>query len=134
MNRSNYSRIIREIKDALNDYNLSCDVDYQAPQSDGTLGLFMIWIHEDEWDWDDVNEALGNVMNEESLDWGDQEDDEDVTLLARSLLSTKNFDLAKCRLIDFIKGSKSMVFFAKYLIISSIVISNPLTSKIHIID
>ena len=51
-----------------------------------------------------------------------------------SLLSTKNFDLAKCRLIDFIKGSKSMVFFAKYLIISSIVISNPLTSKIHIID
>ena len=83
MNRSNYCRIIREIKDALNDYNLSCDVDYQAPQSDGTLGLFMIWIHEGEWDWDDVNEALGDVMNEESLDWGDQEDDEDVTLLAR---------------------------------------------------
>ena len=30
-----------------------------------------------------------------------------------SLMSTKNPDIAKCSLIDFIKGSKSMQFFAK---------------------
>ena len=47
-----------------------------------------------------------------------------------TLLSTKNIDLTKCRLVDFIKGSKSMVFFVKYLIINSIVISNPFGRKI----
>ena len=57
-----------------------------------------------------------------------------LMLVYPSLLSTKHLDLAKCRLVDFIKGSKSMVFFAKYLIFNSIVISNPLTSKIHIMN
>lgn len=35
--------------------------------------------------------------------------------------------MAKYSLIGFIKGSKSMLFFAKYLTISQIAISNPLT-------
>lgn len=82
MNRSNYCRIIRKIENALDDYSLSCEVEYQRPMSDGTVGLFMIWIEDDDWDWDDINEALSDVMEEEELDWGDQEDDEDVTLLA----------------------------------------------------
>lgn len=82
MNRSNYCRIIREIKSALEDYNLDCEVEYQAPQSDGTVGLFMIYIDDDDWDWDGVNDALRDVMEEEELDWGDQEDEEDVTLIA----------------------------------------------------
>ena len=33
--------------------------------------------------------------------------------MSKSLLSTKNPDIEKCSLIDFIKGSKSMQFFAK---------------------
>ena len=43
------------------------------------------------------------------------------------LLSTKNLNLTKCRLVDVIKGLKSIAFFTKYLIISSIMISSPLT-------
>jgi hypothetical protein len=46
-----------------------------------------------------------------------------------SLLSTKNLNLTKCRLVDVIKGLKSIAFFTKYLIISSIMISSPLTQK-----
>lgn len=45
------------------------------------------------------------------------------------LLSTKNLNLTKCRLVDVIKGLKSIAFFTKYLIISSIMISSPLTQK-----
>lgn len=51
-----------------------------------------------------------------------------------SLLSIINPDLAKCRLVEFIKGSKSMAFFANCLIISLIAISNPLTKKAYLID
>lgn len=40
--------------------------------------------------------------------------------------------MAKCSLIGFKKDSKLMLFFAKYLIISQIVISNPLTLILHI--
>ena len=47
----------------------------------------------------------------------------------RTLLSTKNLNLTKCRLVDVIKGLKSIAFFTKYLIISSIMISSPLTQK-----
>ena len=50
-----------------------------------------------------------------------------LNYFSTSLLSTKNLNLAKCRLVDFIKGSISMLFFAKYLTISKIAISNPLT-------
>ena len=46
-----------------------------------------------------------------------------------TLLSTKNLNLTKCRLVDVIKGLKSIAFFTKYLIISSIMISSPLTQK-----
>lgn len=45
-------------------------------------GLFMIKLKGD-WCWEIVNSALRMAMKDEELDWGDQEADEDVTLVAR---------------------------------------------------
>lgn len=82
MKRTDYCRIIREIENALDDYSMNCEVEYQRPMGD-EAGLFMITIEDDDWDWDGVNDTLRDVMDEEELDWGDQEADEDVTLVAR---------------------------------------------------
>ena len=82
MKRTDYCRIEREIKSSLNEHSIDCEVDYQRPMGDDA-GLFMITIEGDEWDMGDVNDALRDVMDEEELDWGDQEADEDVTLVAR---------------------------------------------------
>ena len=82
MKRTDYCRIIREIENALNDYSMDCEVKYQRPMGDDA-GLFMIWLEDDDWDWDGVDDALRDVMEEEELDWGDKEADEDVTLVAR---------------------------------------------------
>ena len=63
----------------------------------------------------------GYYLDTSSLDYG--------TYTISGSLSTKNLNLTKCRLVDVIKGLKSIAFFTKYLIISSIMISSPLTQK-----
>lgn len=84
MDRSNYSRIIREIKTTLKDHGLESKVDYQRPLSNGLRGLFMITIKNGlDYCISEVIDLLRGVMKNEGLDVGDKEADEDITLLAK---------------------------------------------------
>ena len=77
-----WREIKSDIYDALEDYD--CDVYYNKPEGRGynsRCGYFEVSINDDEWEWDDIESALSDVMSEWDL-YIDDDSDSDFDLNA----------------------------------------------------